>query len=340
MRESEFPRSSTFIAALKAGQVDDLLIEQQSQNFELHTLSPGIFRFLPRHSRQPYQVILSCGVHGNETAPIEMCARIAHAISNGEARLDCALLLIFGNLEAIKAERRFVDENMNRLFIDTDSSAQSTDDKRARVIMNAVQTFVDKNKALFHYDLHTALRSSAYERFAVKPFEHGQNEPDAKQANFLLNCGVSCVLNQHQSSTTFSAFTKQNYQAQAFTVELGRVHPFYNNPPTITESAESSILRLLAGDAGVFSSAQTLIEFRVVYEIIKHSSAFKLYLDDDVANFTKLEQHFLLAEDKDYQYYTKSEEECIVFPNPAVALGQRAGLVVVPNSSSNNSNLA
>ncbi|MOA45576.1 Succinylglutamate desuccinylase [compost metagenome] len=71
--------------------------------------------------------------------------------------------------------------------------------------------------------------------------------------------------------------------------------------------------------------------FRVAREIVRHSDAFRLYLDDRVENFTALVPGSLLAEDGDGHSWRVEESGArIVFPNPKVRNGLRAGLIVVP----------
>lgn len=60
--------------------------------------------------------ILSAGVHGNETAPIELLLQLTHDLSQGRQPLTQALLIVFGNLPAIRAARRYLHNDLNRLF--------------------------------------------------------------------------------------------------------------------------------------------------------------------------------------------------------------------------------
>jgi succinylglutamate desuccinylase len=69
--------------------------------------------------------------------------------------------------------------------------------------------------------------------------------------------------------------------------------------------------------------------FTVVDEITKLSERFELKIAADVLNFTPFCKGTVLAVDGDYEYVVSRDEERIVFPNPAVKPGLRAGLVVV-----------
>src|SRR5690606_41080425 len=78
---------------------------------------------------------------------------------------------------------------------------------------------------LSHYDLHTAIRPSKRERFALYPFVPGRSVPGT-QCTFLLEAEVETLLLQHQVSTVFSSFTASLLKAESFTVELGKVERF------------------------------------------------------------------------------------------------------------------
>jgi len=69
--------------------------------------------------------------------------------------------------------------------------------------------------------------------------------------------------------------------------------------------------------------------FRVIAQIEKHSDRFEFLVDPDVPNFTAFAAGTLIARDGDYRYEVTHPSERIVFPNPNVKPGLRAGLMVV-----------
>ena len=69
--------------------------------------------------------------------------------------------------------------------------------------------------------------------------------------------------------------------------------------------------------------------FKVAQEIIKLSDDFRMAFDRGTQNFTALGQGAEIARDGVTVYTVRHAEELVVFPNPDVRVGLRAGLMVV-----------
>ena len=195
--------------------------------------------------------MLSCAVHGNETAPIEICRDIINDIINEKQTVTHRTLFLIANPASINKGERFVEENMNRLFSGEHSkgSTQNKERERAAKIESYVERFYqlapEGTRERFHYDLHTAIRDSKREKFAVYPFTHGATY-SRQQLQFLLSCGVDTVLLNQAPTTTFSYFSARQFNAHAFTVELGKVRPFGENDRTKFAAAESTLRNLIS----------------------------------------------------------------------------------------------
>src|SRR5688572_26820284 len=61
-------------------------------------------------------VVLSVGVHGDETGPIEVVAHVLDALSRAPSELAVDLMVCVGNVDAIAAGKRFIDADLNRMF--------------------------------------------------------------------------------------------------------------------------------------------------------------------------------------------------------------------------------
>ena len=69
--------------------------------------------------------------------------------------------------------------------------------------------------------------------------------------------------------------------------------------------------------------------FKVAQEVIKLSDAFSMGFSKETPNFASLKRGEVIATDGETVYTVFHEEEMVVFPNPDVRVGLRAGLMVV-----------
>lgn len=298
--------------------------------------SVGVLHCTPPADRtNPNQeaLIVSAGIHGNETAPIEVLNTLVSELLNGEWQLACPLLLILGNPPAMVAGKRFVDANLNRLFSGAHRKPEYNglpEAARALLIETACREFSGEHpQALSHYDLHTAIRPSQREKFALYPFVEGRQVPQA-QSNFLLESEVSTLLLQHKAGTTFSSFSSSALEAESFTVELGKVRPFGDNDLGRFEGIKKALRRRFCGEAPPAKQPpfNQLTVFEVVHEILNTGKNFRFHVPDDVANFTEYPPGTVIWEDDDTCFQVERSPKAIVFPNRSVPVGQRAGLLI------------
>jgi len=286
-------------------------------------------------------VIYSCGVHGNETAPIEICDELVQKLLREELTVVHRVLVIFGNLPAMDIAKRFVEENMNRLFDGEHANpnvVSNAERVRAGELEAAVQQFFEGEQQQFktaqrerhHYDLHTAIRDSKNEKFAVYPFKPNQPH-DPEQLRFLGACGVNTVLLSEAPTTTFSYHSAKHFNACAFTVELGKVKPFGENDMSRFADAKHTVIQFVTNldfSLPEYDSASYLV-YKINQVINKTKDDFSLSFGDDTPNFADFSQGELLAQESGVKYVAEVDGEAIVFPNANVALGQRALLTVV-----------
>ncbi|AFT77987.1 succinylglutamate desuccinylase [Alteromonas macleodii str. 'Black Sea 11'] len=299
--------------------------------------APGIISFtVPATSQQTKRIILSCGVHGNETAPIEICDDLVKGILTGALTLAHDVLFLFGNLPAMDIAERFVEENMNRLFSGAHSKGEglvNAERVRAKQLEEAVASFFEAGEGTrYHYDLHTAIRASKNEKFAVYPYLHERVHSKGQLA-FLAACGVKTILLSESSTTTFSYFSSYQFNAHAFTVELGKVRPFGQNDMSRFEDARQAITQLITqAEYAPTVDMNELDIYRVNQVINRNEEQFTLHFDDDTPNFTDYPKGTVLASEQGKEYVAEQDGEAIVFPNAKVAIGQRALLTVVPTT--------
>ncbi|GGE53918.1 succinylglutamate desuccinylase [Streptosporangium jomthongense] len=298
----------------------------------------GVLHITPPSNRKnPNQeaLIISAGIHGNETAPIEVLNALLSELLNGEWQLACPLLLILGNPPAMVAGDRFMEVNLNRLFNGAHGKSEYDglpEAARAQFLEEACRQFAMAHpQALSHYDLHTAIRPSRREKFALYPFVEGRQVPE-EQCDFLLEAEVETLLLQHREGTTFSSFSSSLLGAESFTVELGKVKPFGMNDLARFEGIKKALRRRFCGEPRPSKQPpfDHLTVFEVVYEILNTGKNFRFHVPDDVANFTEYPPGTVIWEDDDTCYRVELSPQAIVFPNPDVPVGQRVGLLIRP----------
>ncbi|WP_163559382.1 succinylglutamate desuccinylase [Halomonas sp. NO4] len=299
--------------------------------FTIH--APGLLELTPDRPGPAARVgVLSAGIHGNETAPIELLGAALARLEAGLLRLGAPLLVILGNLEAIRAGVRYLDTNLNRLF-HRDLAEHGPEPDRARELMAAVDAFFARQpgKERLHYDLHTAIRDSHYPRFAVSPFAATPVSPE--QWRWLAAADIQAVLHQHQHSWTFSHYSKHYHSAQVFTLELGRVRSFGDNDLAALAPMARLLEALIAGETPPSAEPAGMTYFRVVHELRRESQDFRLCFADDTPNFTQFAPGTRLTEDGEAGPFIVGEAPLwVVFPNAQVELGARAALLVRPEA--------
>lgn len=308
---------------------------------KVSVLDTGIIVFEPIARETSKDIVLSSAVHGNETAPIEICSDLIQQLIKGELYLAERVLFLFGNPAAMNIGQRFVEENMNRLFsgAHTDGGLNNKERVRAKALEDAVRNFFEQGSEISdgryrcHYDLHTAIRGAKYDKFAVYPFRHGK--PWKKeQLSFMQACGVNTILLSHSPTTTFSYFSSNNFNADAFTVELGKVRPFGENNMADFAAVKQTLTRFVSGEdlqLAEFAESDFNI-FEIDQTINKETDAFVLNFADEVENFTDFPIGYVLATDGDIEHKVRTQGEAIIFPNANVAIGQRALLTVKPTA--------
>lgn len=298
-------------------------------------LDTGVIEFTPAGETSK-DIVLSSAIHGNETAPIEICDAMIRDIILEKLTLKQRVLFIFGNPASINIGKRFVEENLNRLFCGTHAkgNVQNKERERAAKLEQYVGDFFQSQAAgryRAHYDLHTAIRDSKNEKFAVYPFMHDKPHK-IEQLQFLQSCGVNTVLLMAEPATTFSYFSSYTFDADTFTVELGKVRPFGENDMSRFAKADST-LRALVGQQEVTYpelDQQTLELFEVYRTINRNEEDFSFTFADDVPNFTGFEKGHVLGHEAGKEITAQVDGEAIIFPNAKVAIGQRALLTVIP----------
>lgn len=285
----------------------------------------------PTLSGHEKDIVLSSGVHGDETSPIELIQRLAEGILKGEIIPAHRLLLIIAHPEAINAHTRFVTENMNRLF-KAQNDARNVDCVTANAQQQAVSDFYHGSTQAqpdrWHLDLHCAIRDSKHYTFAVSPYTDNPTRSNRLFA-FLQRAQIDAILLSNSASPTFSWYSAEYFSAQALTMELGKVAQFGENDLERLEDFYSAMLALVTEvDVPLEWYGETMSVYKVTRTLTKQTDAFHFTFPANQANFTHFEEGTLLGGDEGVEYTAAQGGEAVVFPNPNVAVGQRACLLV------------
>lgn len=317
-----------------AGREPTEKIQLTPAGVRLHWLAEGALEVTPPAGADSgLDLLLSAGIHGNETAPIELLDRLLQGIARGELKPRARLLLLLGNPQAMRRGERYIEQDINRLFSGRHEEASGFEALRACELERLAANFFSKaGRTRLHYDMHTAIRGSKIEQFALYPYADGRQHSRLELAR-LQAAGVRAVLLQRKAGITFSSYTYASLGAEAFTLELGKARPFGQNQQVNLDQLQAQLEGLIESREASLDPQQLdgLQLFQVAREVIKHSDSFKLHLPADVENFSELPLGYLLAEDIAGTRWIIDEPGArIIFPNPKVRNGLRAGLLVVP----------
>ena len=275
-------------------------------------------------------IVLSSGVHGNETAPIELIQQLAQSILLGEVIPAHRLLLIIAHPEAINHHTRFIEENMNRLFREYNPE-RNVDCIAANRLQDAVNAFYDASPhpqpERWHLDLHCAIRSSLHYTFAVSPHSHLPTRSN-RLFSFLEQADIEAVLVAKSPSFTFSWFSGERHGAQAVTIELGKVNQFGQNDLSILSQFNQTMLALVTDLELPIAWNHEVAIYRVHRTLVKRTSELSFNFPDNLANFTFFSEGTFLGREPGQEFIAEAGGEAAVFANANVAIGQRAALMV------------
>jgi succinylglutamate desuccinylase len=297
--------------------------------FEVALPADGVMTIRASSGAARPAVLVSVGVHGDETGPIEVLAHVLDRLAGQPAQLAVDLMVCVGNIDAIRAGKRFIDADLNRMFRpERGSLATAAEAARADAMIAVTDAFFAKaGPQRWHLDLHTAIRPSVYPTFAIVP-DLIADEGKAALVTWLARAAIGAIIMNPKSAGTYSYYSAEFHGAAASTVELGRVGTLGQNDLSLFADVESALDDLLRGVPTGAARAEAHV-FKVAQEVIKLSDAFTMAFDRSTQNFTALAKGQTIATDGDTVYKVKHPEELVVFPNPDVRVGLRAGLMVV-----------
>lgn len=308
---------------------------KQGETPQLHWdwLDEGVLRFSPRQ-RAETTVVLSAGIHGNETAPIELLAQLCLDLLTGDLSLKVNLLCILGNPLAIRAGVRYVENDMNRMFCGAYQQLEDAiETQRAARLEQLLSEFFKAYPTTmrYHFDLHTAIRQSYLPTFALLPYQvHAYDE---KLLQLVDVAELDALVYHNEAGRTFTHFSSTVFQAASVTLELGKAKAFGENDLSEFFAIDQVLRHFVADEAVGHRHKIPIRRFKVIDSILKTEENFSLNLADDAPNFSTFQQGEVIATQVDEQqhqfdYVAEFELVFILFPNSKVKRGLRAGLLL------------
>jgi|SRR5690554_2460556 len=287
-------------------------------------LAQGVLRIEPVQPSHLPGAIITVAVHGNETVPIRLVDQWLADMVAQDYEIQRPMLVILANPASVLIGERFVELNMNRLFSAKSAAGNSPECRRAVELMAHVQTFIEAHPEGMHFDMHSTIKGSDQDRFAIIP--------DACQGRNLNNLlgwfkhfAVDAWVQNVSPAATFSSFTA-SLGYQAATLELGQVRaldePIDRFLPLLKE------LERLAKGPSVPCGHQP-VAYKVVREILRPVGNFEVCLENFV-NFRSLPMGTVIAKGDVEEWLVEQEGDALLFLNATVPEGHRVALVIRP----------
>jgi len=317
------------LLALTLAQQIPEQMQGETAGFTWQWLGEGLLQCTPKTAYRK-TMLLSAGIHGNETAPIELLAQIIQDVFAGQLALAARVLFVLGNPAAIRQGVRYLENDMNRMFCGAyQQLAQDGETQRAALLEQVTTQFFQQsqsNAQRYHYDLHTAIRESLLPVFALFPYQMQPYDDFLIQS--LKAADLDALVYHNAAGKTFTHFTTERFQAASSTLELGKAKPFSENDLVEFASTDQMLRAVVSEQPLPIRQKSEIRQFKVVDSILKQSDDFQLNLSADAPNFSTFQQGEEIATQHAGNYIAHEQQVWILFPNPEVKMGLRAGLIL------------
>lgn len=314
---------------------------------------PGILEIQSIYEDEP-PLIITGGIHGDEKAGVVVIDRLVRDIIVGEIPVRRHVLLMFGNLQAMKANgfegARCIESeagelsNLNRCFgRGVFSNPKCYAQRRANEMTRAVERFVNSYGCPEAIDIHQSFSvPSLYDvREGVadrSDYTYAMLYPignDVQGALSWIHKGYSdivagVVLNDMTlSHHTFAGYMACVHGAHAATFEQGSIG--FVDYDTFTPQLEENLARKIAGEVKL-EATQGFDVWRCVRGFKKESNDFR-FIDANGRIAQSAPVDFLplhegtVARDGE-AVHDLSRDERLLFANPDVPIGDRAAVVI------------
>lgn len=249
-------------------------------------------------------VIAIGGIHGNEPAGVFAIHLIQERLRKHDLQIKGRFLGIAGNLKALESNTRFIDEDLNRLFLEDrikkirhTKEPKNTEEQELLQIVRLLEREIQEEQEVFFVDCHTTSSETA-PYISVNEYERSIKLADT----FPL----ASVIGLERSIPGCSAEYLNKIGLHGFTVEGGQHEDFSS-----IENLEALIWMLLCQTGAIERKAgahcfphhyqllsKNIIEGKKVYHLVQH---YRIREDEDFSmkpgyiNFEKVEKGEWLA---------------------------------------------
>lgn len=131
-------------------------LEQLLRRFDAARRS-GPFDYARHHhhdgGRHALHVVVGCMVHGDEVGALPPVVELVEGLEAGRVEFGGKLTLFIGNPEAGAADRRFLESDLNRVFVsDPPDNHEGRRSQQLRPILDAADVFLDLHQTILHTD--------------------------------------------------------------------------------------------------------------------------------------------------------------------------------------------
>ncbi len=243
-------------------------------------------------------VAIFAGVHGNEKAGVHALEQLADKLDIKRGKL----YLVLANPEAIKANVREVNINLNRLFLKGNTGAEPED-----VIARNLMSILDQCDALL--DLHASNSKNTKPFIIFNKF----SEDISRLMNFEIISGGWSNFHQGSSDEYMETLGKC-----ALCLECGSVFESEKNVPLAIQSIKQFLQYFDLIDRSVEYNSEPQVRLNIFKVGIKETNEFKFSKHYD--DFEMLKEGEIFATDGNKKYVAGSNEY-IIFPRENKPIG-------------------
>ena len=283
---------------------------------------------------QKKAIIISAGIHGDETGPVELVQKLFDSLLN-KLVINCPLMIILGNLEAIRQGKRQIETNLNRCF-DADELKlnSSLEHKRALKIIHAIDNFKKELDAedisiKMLLDLHSYVYPDYFCEYQSDKTQFAicvKEQPYSLDHKKILSaCDLGKVITDIDMKGTLVSFIVNKYpHITSMVFELGHAHKLGDNNPLDLENISNYIYAQISEkyNQNRQISSQQIEKYKFCPPVIKNNETFELNNDICLKNFTKYKKGTVLAyENGEAIYQVPSDNHTVLFPWPTRSVG-------------------